>query len=146
MISLRVEFLENDSILVQMTSSIDIKNRTNLGVMLKEIGIYLKNKYHYLLDGIYDVEVYQCADFFIFEIEKVGDYSTIDFNITFHPNSHMLLEFEDENYVLGKKYYLEGKYYIDFNLASIYFDCFEFGNVIYKEEVESILKKAVVVF
>lgn len=142
---MKVEFLENDFIIVQMISSIDIKNRSNLGLLLKEIGIYLKNKYHYLLDGIYDVEAYQCADFFVFEIEKVDDYTTIDFNITFHPNSHMLFEFEDENYILGKKYYYNGKYYIDFNLASIYLDCFEFGNVIYKDEVERILKEAVLV-
>lgn len=129
-----------------MRSEIDITNRNNLGILLKQIGIHLRNKYHYLLDGIYDVEAYQCRDYFVFEMEKVGEYSSIDFNISFHPNSSMLFEFDDEDYILGRKYFYEGKYYVDLSLVSPYFDCFEFGIVLYKEEVEKILKEAIVVF
>lgn len=143
---MKVEFLENDWIFVQLCSSIDISDRSNLGVLLKEIGIYLNRKYSYLLDGLYDVEIYQCVDYYIFEIEKVGEYSSIDFNISFHPNHRMLFEFEDEDYINGCKYFYEGKYYVDFRLASNYFDCFEFGHVIYDSKVETILRKATIIF
>ncbi len=131
---------------IQMISCVDIKDRSNLGVLLREIASYLKKKYHYFLDGLYDVEIYQYMNYFIFEIEKVGEYSSIDFDITFHPNHQMLVEFYDEDYIQGKKYFYDGKYYIDFKLASLYFDCFEFCKVIYKEDVETVLKNAIVVF
>ena len=143
--TLKVEFLDQDTLIVQMTSSIDIGNRSNLGLILKQIGIYLNRKYHYLLDGIYDVECYQCGEYFIFEIEWVGDYKTIDFNITFHPNSRMLLEFWDNEYISGKKYYYQEKYYIELPRVFKRIDCFEFGRVIYKEDVDEVLKNGIIV-
>jgi len=143
--TLKVEFFDQDTLIVQMISSVDIGNRSNLGVILKEIGIYLNRKYHYLLDGIYDVECYQCGEYFIFEIEWVSDYPTIDFNITFHPNSRMLLEFMDSDYIPGKKYYYKEKYYIELPRVLEQIDCFEFGRVIYKEEAEDILKNGIVI-
>ncbi len=143
--TLKVEFLDPDTLIVQMTSSVDIGNRSNLGLILKQIGIYLNRKYHYLLDGIYDVECYQCGKYFIFEIEWIGDYKTIDFNITFHPNSRMLLEFIDDAYFKGKKYYYQGKYYMELSRVIEAIDCFEFGNVIYKEEAEEVLKNGIIV-
>ena len=57
----------------------------------------------------------------------------------------MLFEFLDEDYILGKKYYLDGKYYVDFKIVSSCFDNLEFGKVIYKEEVENIMRKAIIV-
>jgi len=143
--TLKVEFLDQDVLIVQMMSQIDIENRSNLGLLLKEIGIYLNRKYHYLLDGIYDVECYQCGEYFIFEIEWVGDYPTIDFNITFHHNSRMLLEFIDGEYISGKKYYYHEKYYVELPRVLKKIDCLEFGRVIYKEEVDEILTKGVIV-
>lgn len=143
---MKVEFLENDLIIVHVIRDIDISNRNNLGILLKEIGVYLKKKYHYLYSGLYSVNAYQYVNYFVFEICKVSNSSSIDFNISFHPNSLMLLEFTDEDYILGKKYYLDGKFYIDFKIVSSYFDCFEFGKVVYKEEAEEIMKKAILVF
>lgn len=144
--TLKVEFLENDKITVQLYSNIDISDRSNLGVFLKEIGIYLKKKYDYLFDGLYDVEAFQYSNYFIFEIEKVEEYPAIDFNISFHPNRRMLMEFDDEDYINGCKYFYNGKYYVDFELASHYLNCFEFCNVIYSDDVEKILREARIVF
>lgn len=142
---MKVEFLENDTIIIHIIRDIDISNRNNLGVLLKEIGVYLKRKYHYLYSGLYNVSVYQYLDYFVFEIHKISNSSSIDFNISFHPNSLMLFEFLDEDYILGKKYYLDGKYYVDFKIVSSCFDNIEFGKVIYKEEVENIMRKAIIV-
>ena len=143
--TLKVRFLEQDIFNVEMISQIDIEKRSNLGLILKEIGIYLNRKYHYLLDGIYDVECYQCGKYFIFEIEWVDDYPTIDFNITFHPNSRMLLEFMDSEYFQGKKYCYQGKYYMELPRVIDKIHCFEFGNVIYKDMVDKVLKNGVMI-
>lgn len=143
---MKVEFLEDDLIIVHIIRDIDISNRNNLGVLLREIGVYLKRKYHYLYSGLYSVIAYQYVNYFIFEIRKISDSSSIDFNISFHPNSFMLFEFTDEDYIPGKKYYFDGKFYVDFRVVSSHFDCFEFGKVVYKEDAEEIMKKAIAVF
>ena len=143
--TLKVEFLDQDILNVEMMSQIDIENRNNLGLILKEIGIYLNRKYHYLLDGIYDVECYQCGKYFIFEMEWESDYPTIDFNITFHPNSRMLLEFMDSEYFFRKKYYYQGNYYMELPRVLDKTYCFEFGKVIYGEAVDEVLKNGVMI-
>lgn len=148
MIWLKVVFLESDSFLVFMRSSIDIGNRSNLGVLLKQIGLYLKKKYHYIFSGLYHVDIYQFMDYYVFEIEQDDEEEDdmIDFNVSFHPNSLMLFRFSDEDYVKGKKYFWNGDYYVEFNVVSSFLDCLEFGNIIYKqEEIEQILKESILI-
>lgn len=135
---MKVIFDEDDSFIVHMISDIDISNRGNLGELLKEIGLYLKRHYKYLLSGFYDVEIYQSCNYFVFEIEKVRNSNSIDFDITFQANSQMLYEFEDDEYYLGKKYFLDGKYYVDLSKVIGRLDYLEFGEVVYGDIVKVI--------
>lgn len=136
---MRVLFNEEDSFVVHMVSDVDISDRNNLGKLLKEIGLYLKGHYKYLLSGFYDVEIYQSGNYFIFEIEKVRNSSSIDFDITFHANSQMLYEFEDDEYYLGEKYFLDGKYYVELSKVIGRLDYLEFGEVICGEQTVQII-------
>lgn len=130
--TLKVVFFDPDFLVVTLVSDIDLSDRSHLGILLKQIGLFLKNRYYYLLSGFYDAEIYENSNYFVFEIEKIHDSNTIDFDISFHPNSPMLYEFEDGDYFLEPKYYYQGKYYIDFSSVSNRYDFNEFGAVLYK--------------
>ncbi len=131
--TLKVVFIGKEDLIVSFFSDIDVSNRSHLGILFKQVGLFLKNRYHYLLSGYYDAEIYENSNYFVFEIVKIHDSESIDFDISFHPDSPMLYEFEEEDYFLEPKYYYQGKYYVDFSLVAEKKDLLEYGEILYKD-------------
>ena len=81
----------------------------------------------------------------ILDFENVDDYGSGDFNITMLLNSTILYQFPDSDMVSGEKIYYHGNFYTEIEnvIDDIHF--FEYGKVIFGEQVNDILNHGILV-
>lgn len=151
-------FIKDNKIIVFLNkkevSNLKFSNEENLEKYFKNLFSKLKNIYNLDFSGYYNIDVYKDNIYGIIleitdeEVEYYNYFSQVDMKINVIPNSTFLYEigyeFIDKN-LLNKticyknidKIYLKAKNNIDeMSLSHL----FEYGNIIYGNEVDKILK------
>lgn len=146
---MRLDIIDDNSYKIFINSNyikdIDVKNKDELGKIVKEIIIKIKNIYNIMLEGFYEVHVYPLKYLgIILEIRNIDNYlnRTVDLRIVVHNDEEIyiniyLLELI-KNYKNIK--YLNNSFYLNINdlkKEDIY-TLIESSNIIYGEELSNI--------
>lgn len=146
---MRLDIIDDDSYKIFINSNyiedIDVKNKDELGKIVKEIIIKIKNIYNIMLEGFYEVHVYPLKYLgIILEIRNIDNYlnKTVDLRIIVHNDEEIyiniyLLELI-KNYKNIK--YLNNSFYLNINdlKKEDVYSLIESSNIIYGEELSSI--------
>ena len=142
---LKIEFIEDEKFLIYYYGKEKLQSEEELKIFFKALNNILQKKYHYELKGFYNVTIYCENPIYVMEFENIDDFGRADFNITMLLNSPLLVEFENEEMISGTKIYYQGKYYIELEQVKESPYLFEYGTIIFGEEVEKILAKGILI-
>ena len=112
---MKVEFCDLDHFVVTYYGEVCFFNEEAVLLFIKMIGRHLERVYHYTFIGSYHLLVYWKEKVAILEFEHLSSIGKVDFDVELLLNSTFLYEFEDSSYYLGKKWYYQGKYYVNFD-------------------------------
>ena len=114
-------------------------------VFFKLLNSELKTRCNYQFHGLYEVKIYCTCGLYILEFDCVDDYGRTDFDITMLLNTVILFKFFDEDFFKGEKVYYEGNFYVEVDEVIDDIHLFEYGDVIYGDEVNEVLNNGILV-
>ena len=114
-------------------------------LFIKMIGKHLEKVYHYTFIGSYHLLVYWKEKVTILEFEHLSSLGKVDFDVELLLNSSILYEFEDSSYLPGKKWYYQGKYYVNFDDLEDRIDLFEQGKLVYGKKAKEVAEHWILV-
>lgn len=138
---INIEFNDKDSFTVFYITRKDYNTEDDYKEVFKEINDVLIRKYDIKFNGLYDVYIYKYSGIYILDFIYVEDYGSRDFNVTVYLNSKILYEFYDSDLFTGNKIYYDNKYYTDIDNVVNDIRLFEYGNIIYGNDVDRIISK-----
>lgn len=143
--SIKIEFKDEDTFTIYYISENLFKTEEEFKNFFKLLNHELYTRYDYEFHGYYDVTIYHNSDIYVLDFNFVDDFGRCDFNITMLLNSTILYEFLDNDLVSSQKIYYKEKYYIEiYNIISD-IRLFEYGRVVYGDEVDKILNSGILV-
>ncbi len=142
---MKVDFIEDEHFIIYDFDEQKPQTEEELQVFFKMLNKHLLKQYHYEFHGFYNVTIYCSNHIFIMDFENIDDFGRADFNITMLLNSTLLFEFEDSDIVPGKKIYYDNKYYVELENMQDDIHLFEYGNIIYGDQVKKILNQGMLV-
>lgn len=143
---MRVDFLDDKNFIIYCIYDGGLKTEEEMKKFFKMLNSRLKKRYAYEFEGIYDVDIFCKNNVFILVFKNIDDFGEKDFNITMYINSTLLYEFEDFEFFLGKKIFYNDKYYIELDSVVDDIRLFEFGNIIYGNKVEEVLRQGILIW
>ena len=132
-----------DNYMIIYLENIYLTNLDNreLTLKIKKIFIKLINYYHYKLNGIFDVILYENKKYgTILEIKQIDELlfreDYIDIKIKINKDKVFFFKTNDYYYLSKYKniYYDNYNYYININDIDNYINISEFGKILYKEK------------
>jgi hypothetical protein len=142
---LKVEFSDLDHFVVTYYDEVCLMNEEAVLLFIKMIGKHLEKVYHYTFIGSYHLLVYWKEKVTILEFEHLSSLGKVDFDVELLLNSSILYEFEDSSYLPGKKWYYQGKYYVNFDDLEDRIDLFEQGKLVYGKKAKEVAEHWVLV-
>ena len=145
MIFLKVDFIDNEHFTIYYLTSHKFQTEVEMKNFFKLLNHELKHQIDYEFHGFYNVDIFWQRGLYILDFENVVDYGSGDFNITMLLNSTILYQFPDSDMVSGEKIYYHGNFYTEIEnvIDDIHF--FEYGKVIFGEQVNDILNHGILV-
>lgn len=140
---MKIDFIDDNNFVVYYLSEIEIRTEEELKLCFKDINQALIKLYDYQFSGFYNVNIYCCSNLYVMNFENIDDYGRADFNITMVLNSTMLCEFDDFELFSGNKVYYNDKFYVELDDVVNDIRLFEYGNIIYGDEVDKILNRGI---
>lgn len=143
---MKVDFIDEEHFIIYyVCENIPDKTEEELRIFFKMINQKLQKQYHYEFQGFYNVNIYCNDHIFVMEFENLDDFGRADFNITMLLNSVLLFEFDDSDMISGEKIYYNQKYYVELDKMKDDIHLFEYGNIVYGEEVKKILSNGILI-
>ena len=142
---MKVEFCDLDHFVVTYYGEVCFFNEETTLLFIKMIGRHLERVYHYTFIGSYHLLVYWKEKVAILEFEHLSSIGKVDFDVELLLNSTFLYEFEDSSYYLGKKWYYQGKYYVNFDEIEDKIDLFEQGKLVYGNKAKEVSEHGIIV-
>lgn len=125
----------------------DFSNKELIGDYAKNIIVKLKKTYGIILNGYYQMKVFVNDKVGMFlELRKLDDIDfdlvSIDLNVIFFLKQPFLLKVSNFDYIsnFSPIYFWQNYYYVSFDKIDDPLRYLEFGDIIYGEEVEEILR------
>ena len=144
---MKVNFIDDDHFIVYYLSFNNNVKPKKVSYTEEEIKTFfillnydLKKLCNYSFHGLYNVEILCFDDFYILDFDLVDDFGTTDFDITVLLNTVALYEFYDSDLI-----YYNGKYYVEIDKMVHDIHFFEYGNVVYGDEVKNILNDGILI-
>ena len=135
---MKFEIIDDNKTIVYYTLILDDLNKyttNDIKTFIKCLVVKLRNKYNLDLHGYYHLDVYT-NKIMILEFNLIDEYDDeIDLNIKIHPNSEIMVKFDDYFLVNCKKYFYNEKYYASISDIDL-IKCIEFVDFIYNEDVK----------
>lgn len=141
--SLKIMFTNTDSFTAYYITNDIFETEDDYRILFKYLNDTLYKRYNYCMHGFYDVTIYYYKGIYVLEFELIDDYGRKDFNVTLFLNSHMLYEFTDMNLVDKKKLYYQDKFYTEIDNIIDDIRLFEYGNIVYGNTVDKIIKNGI---
>jgi len=142
---LKVDFIDDNHFVIYYLTYEKFRTEDEMKLFFKLLNNELKNYSNYEFHGFYDVNIFCLDGIYVLEFENTIDYGRSDFNITMMLNSNLLYEFEDECIFNGEKIYYNDKFYIELSDVIDDIHLFEYGNIIFGEEVDKILNNGILI-
>ena len=142
---MKVEFCDLDHFVVTYYGEVCFFNEEAVLLFIKMIGRHLERVYHYTFIGSYHLLVYWKEKVAILEFEHLSSIGKVDFDVELLLNSTFLYEFEDSSYYLGKKWYYQGKYCVNFDEIEDKIDLFEHGKLVYGKRAKEVTEHGIIV-
>ena len=142
---MKVEFCDLDHFVVTYYGEVCFFNEEAVLLFIKMIGRHLERVYHYTFIGSYHLLVYWKEKVAILEFEHFSSIGEVDFDVELLLNRTFLYEFEDSSYYLGKKWYYQGKYYVNFDEIEDKIDLFEQGKLVYGNKAKEVSEHGIIV-
>ncbi len=142
---MKVDFIEEEHFIIYYLCEEKPQTEEELKIFFKMINQQLLKQFHYEFHGFYNVTIYCNDSVFVMEFENIDDFGRADFNITMLLNSILLFEFDDSDMIPGDKIYYDEKYYIELEKMQTDIHLFEYGNIIYGDQVKKILNQGVLI-
>lgn len=139
MVYLKVEFKDKDCFTVIYYDEVSLSDEETILLFIKMISHHLEKVYHYIFSGSYRLLIYWKTRVVIMEFSQISPLGKVDFDVDLLLNSTVLFEFEDFYYLEGKKWFYQGKYYVDYDRLNDKFDLFEYGRLVYGEEAKKVM-------
>ena len=139
MIFLKVDFIDDEKLVIYYYYEKIIKSEEEVKVFFELFDKVLKKQYNYEFHGFYNVDIYCKDNLLVLIFDHIDDFSRKDFDVTMFVNSVLLYEFEDADFHPGSKIFYKNKYYIELDDVVDDIRLFELGNIIYGDKVEEIL-------
>ena len=143
--TLKIEFIDDNSFTVYYITKDRFTEVEDYKIMFKYINEELEEKYNYTMHGYYDVNVYTNENIYILDFIYIDDYGRRDFNVSIFLNSKILYKFYDSDLINGIKYYYNDSFYVDINSILNDIRLYEYGSIVYGDEAELIIRKAITV-
>ena len=143
--SIKISFKDDDTFTIFYLTEKEYLEEADFKELFKTFNIKLISKYDYRFHGFYEVNIYHNKGIYIFDFEFIETYPENDFDVTLVLDSDILYEFEDSDLVDGKKIYYKDKYYVEIGKMIDNIKLFEYGNIIYNEYVNKILKLGIII-
>lgn len=140
---MKVEFIDSGRFIIYYLTHDKFRTEEEMKVFFKLLNNELKIRFNYEFRGFYDVNIFCLDGIYVLEFENMDDYGQSDFNITMLLNSVLLYEFDDSDFITGKKIYYNEKFYVE--LLDVVDDVhlFEYGDVVYGKKVDEILNNGI---
>lgn len=136
---MKIDFIDDEKLVIYYHYEGKIETEEEVKCFFELFDRVLKRKYDYEFHGFYNVDIYCEDNLLVLIFDHVDDFSRKDFDVTMFLNSVLLYEFEDVEFYHGSKIFYKNKYYIELDQVINDVRLFEFGNIIYGDEVEEIL-------
>ena len=135
MIFLKVDFIDNEHFTIYYLTSHKFQTEVEMKNFFKLLNHELKHQIDYEFHGFYNVDIFWQRGLYILDFENVR--FVFPFNIQ--------QQFPDSDMVSGEKIYYHGNFYTEIEnvIDDIHF--FEYGKVIFGEQVNDILNHGILV-
>ena len=142
---MKVDFIDDKHFIIYYLSDEILRTEDEIKIFFKLLNYDLKHQYKYEFCGFYDVNIYVVKGLYVIEFYNIDDYGRVDFDITMLLNSVLLYEFDDDDIVTCDKIYYNGKFYVELDEMLDDIHLFEYGNIIFGEQVENILNNGTLI-
>lgn len=142
---MKVEFTSNDNFTIYYLSKYEFHTEESIKSFFKILNYDLKRLYDYEFHGFYTVNIYYSLGLYVLEFNNIDNYESSDFDITMFLNSIILYRFYDSDIIPGEKIYYDNSYYVELDKIIEDIHLFEYGDIIYKEDVEKVLENGILI-